>query len=157
MSGLFLFLTNHWIFSMRILTIIPFLLAGLCGKAQQVVLGKWKTIDDESGIDKSIVELFEKSGKIYGKIVRIFPSAGEDPDPVCNLCPHEDARYRKKIIGMEIIRDMVKAGDEYADGEILDPETGKLYRCKFWMEGENLKVRGYWGPFYRTQTWMRSN
>ena len=34
----------------------------------QTIFGKWKTIDDETGKEKSIVEIFEKQGKIYGKI-----------------------------------------------------------------------------------------
>ncbi|MFZ6013633.1 MAG: DUF2147 domain-containing protein, partial [Bacteroidota bacterium] len=70
-------------------------------------------------------------------------------------CPEEDYRYKKKVIGMEIIRDMALLDDAYTDGNILDPEVGKIYRCKLWLDGKDLKVRGYWGPFYRTQTWHR--
>ena len=58
---------------------------------------------------------------------------------------------------MEIIRDMKPDGDEYSDGTILDPKVGRVYRCRLWLDGENLKVRGYWGPFFRTQVWHRSN
>jgi uncharacterized protein (DUF2147 family) len=58
---------------------------------------------------------------------------------------------------MEILRDLKKNGDEYTDGNILDPEIGKVYRCKLWREGDTLKVRGYWGPFFRTQTWIKSS
>jgi uncharacterized protein (DUF2147 family) len=121
--------------------------------AQAKVTGKWQTIDDNSGEVRSIVEIFERGGKIYGKVVKTFPKPGEDTDPICNKCPEDDARYKKKIIGMEIIKDMVKSGDEYSEGTILDPEPGKIYRCKLWLEGNDLKIRGYWGPFYRTQTW----
>jgi uncharacterized protein (DUF2147 family) len=56
---------------------------------------------------------------------------------------------------MEILQKMKKAGDEYSEGNILDPENGKIYRCKLWLENGDLKVRGYWGPFFRTQTWKR--
>jgi uncharacterized protein (DUF2147 family) len=56
---------------------------------------------------------------------------------------------------MEIIRDMKKDDDEYTGGHILDPEVGKIYRCKLWIEEGTLKVRGYLGPFFRTQTWQR--
>ena len=58
---------------------------------------------------------------------------------------------------MEIIKGMKKSGDEYSEGNILDPEVGKIYSCKLWIEGNDLKVRGYWGPFYRTQTWHKAN
>lgn len=116
------------------------------------VLGKWKTVD-ESGEEKSIIEIFERNDKVYGKIVRIFTQ--EDPDPICDQCPSDDPRFGKKIIGMEIIKDMVKDGEEYSQGTILDPQDGKIYRCRIWTEGADLKVRGYWGPFYRTQTWKK--
>jgi uncharacterized protein (DUF2147 family) len=119
-------------------------------------VGKWKTIDDETNEPKSIVELFTQNGKVYGKIVKLFRKPDEDPDPVCEECSEEDNRYQKKVIGMEILRDMVKAGNEYSEGTILDPNNGKVYRCKIWVEGNDLKVRGYWGPFYRTQTWLRA-
>ncbi|MFZ5970225.1 MAG: DUF2147 domain-containing protein [Bacteroidota bacterium] len=124
--------------------------------AQAQVVGKWRTIDDETNEPQSIVEIFERDGKVYGKIVKLFRQPGEDPDPVCDECEKEDDRYRKKIIGMEILRNMVKAGEEYAEGTILDPNNGKIYRCKIWLEEDELKVRGYWGPFYRTQTWLKA-
>ena len=121
----------------------------------QTVLSKWKTIDDETGEPKSIVEIYERGGKVYGKIVKLFRKPNEEQDPVCDECDADDARYKKKIMGMEILKDMVKDEYEYADGEILDPNNGKIYRCKLWLEGKDLKLRGYLGPFYRTQTWVR--
>ncbi len=122
----------------------------------QSILGKWKSIDDNSGQPRSIVEITESGGKIYGKVVRLFPKPTEDPDPICDKCDPGDPRFKKKIIGMEIIRGLSKNGEEYTGGDILDPENGKVYRSKLWMEGKDLKVRGYWGPFYRTQTWLRT-
>ena len=135
---------------------ILLVVASLSGFSQHKILGKWKTIDENSGEVKSIVEIFERSNKVYGKIIKIFPKPGADPDPVCNKCDEEDARYKRKIIGMEIIQNMVKDGDEYGDGDILDPQSGKIYSCKIWLEGDDLKVRGYWGLLFRTQTWKRA-
>lgn len=122
----------------------------------QSVLGKWKTIDDETSEPKSIVEIFEKNGKVHGRIIKLFRKPEEDPDPVCQECEKEDPRYNKKVIGMEIMTGMSKSAEDYSGGEILDPNNGKVYRCRIWLEGEDLKVRGYWGPFYRTQTWLRA-
>jgi uncharacterized protein (DUF2147 family) len=138
---------------MKLLSIL--LLTLSTASLSQPIVGKWTTIDDNTGEEKSIVEIFEKGDKVFGRIIKIFIKQGEDPDPVCDKCPADDSRYNKKIIGMEIIRDMVKSNDEFIDGNILDPEVGKVYRCKLWIEGAELKVRGYWGPFYRTQTWKR--
>jgi len=121
---------------------------------QAPVVGQWKTVDDNSGEVKAIVELFATNGKVNGKIVRIFNK--EHPDPVCDACAEDDDRYNKKIVGMEIIRGLVPDNGVYSDGDILDPENGRIYRCRVWVEGDNLMVRGYWGPFYRTQIWRKS-
>ena len=133
---------------------IPLLLVAILSQEQPTIVGRWKTVDDESGEVKSVVEIVERKGTFYGRIVRIFSI--EHLDPICKKCPPEDERYGQKVIGMEIIQGLKKSGDEYSDGEILDPEVGRIYRCKLWIEGTDLKVRGYWGPFFRTQTWKKS-
>ncbi len=122
---------------------------------QEPVLGKWKTIDDTSLETRSVVEILEREGKFFGRIVKLFPKPDEDPDPLCDKCDPDDQRFNKKVIGMEIIRNLTKQGLEFSGGDILDPENGKVYRSRIWLEGKELKVRGYWGPFYRTQTWLR--
>ncbi len=124
--------------------------------AQSSIVGKWKSVDDNTGDPRSLVEILEREGKIYGKIIKLFPKPEENPDPICDKCDPEDARFNKKIIGMEIIMEMTKDDDEYSGGSILDPEVGKVYRCKVWLEAGKLKVRGYLGPFYRTQTWLKA-
>ena len=121
----------------------------------QSIVGKWKTIDDETGKEKSIVEIFMKDGKAYGKITKLFRTPDEEQDPICDLC--EDHRKDKKIIGMTIITDMEKDDDEWDDGEILDPNNGKIYDCKLWVEDGNLQVRGYIAFFFRTQTWLKAD
>ena len=141
---------------MRIIVLILLFLTSIVAKSQHVI-GKWKTIDDVTNEVKSVVEIFERNGKVFGKIVSIFPGPNEDQDPVCTKCSPEDKRYKQKIIGMEIMKDMQKDGDEYSGGEILDPESGKTYRCKIWTESGKLYVRGYWGPFFRTQIWQPHN
>ena len=138
---------------MKLISTLFFLIITFSAVGQNIV-GKWKTIDDETNEPKSIVEIVEKNGKYYGKIIKLFRAPGEDPDPVCEECDSEDDRYQKKIIGMEILKDMMKSGTEYSEGNILDPNNGKIYSCKIWLEGNNLKLRGYWGPFFRTQTWL---
>ncbi|MEM7107020.1 MAG: DUF2147 domain-containing protein [Bacteroidota bacterium] len=129
---------------------------GGISRGQSSILGQWNTIDDETGEAKSVVEVYEKEGKVFGKIIKLFPNGDEDPDPICNLCPKDDPRFKQKIIGMEIIKNLKKDGDEYTGGTVLKPDEGKIFKCKIWLENENLKIRGYWGFFYRTQTWVRA-
>jgi uncharacterized protein (DUF2147 family) len=120
----------------------------------QTVLGKWKTIDDETGQPKSIVEIYEKSGKIYGKIVEILNP--EKRKSVCSKCSGENKNA--PILGLIIIKDLVKDGDEYNSGKILDPLKGEEYKCLIALDGKDkLKVRGFVGVslFGRTQYWYR--
>lgn len=60
---------------------------------------------------------------------------------------------------MEIIRGGKKSasGDIWEGGKILDPENGKEYRATFTPieGGKELQVRGFIGPFFRTQVWKR--
>ena len=120
----------------------------------QSVIGKWRTIDDETGKPKSIVEIYKKDGKVYGKILELINPS--EPDPVCDKC--EDERKDQKITGMEIIRGLEQDGDEWEDGTILDPKKGEVYDCKIWVDEDDpnkLQVRGYVLFFFRTQTWER--
>ncbi|MEM7551773.1 MAG: DUF2147 domain-containing protein [Bacteroidota bacterium] len=128
------------------------ILLAVSSYSQESIFGKWKTVDDETGKVKSIVEILSEGDKASGKVLELFREEGEDPDPICEECSGK--RKNEKIIGMQIIEDLEKDGDEWSGGEILDPENGKIYRCKIWREGENLKVRGYLYFFYRTQTWL---
>lgn len=139
----------------KILSITLLLLLSFASMSQPSIVGKWKTIDDETGEARSVVEIFEREGMIFGKIIKLYPLEGEDPDPVCDRCPENDRRYMKKIIGMEIIKDLAADGDEYTGGTVLKPDEGRIYKCKIWLDNNDLLIRGYWGFFYRTQRWVR--
>ena len=145
------------IFKLLLLLLFSFALTSVnYGQENKPITGKWKTIDDETGQPKSIVEIYQKDdGKYYGKIIKLFRKEGEDPDPVCDKCDEDDSRYNQKILGMEIITALEKDGNEYEDGEILDPKKGKVYDCKLWVENDKLQVRGYVLFFHRTQEWLR--
>ena len=118
----------------------------------QSIVGKWKTIDDETGKEKSVVEIYKTGNKYFGKVISIKDPA--ERDNKCTVCT--DYRKNQPIIGMEIIKNLEKDGDEFEDGTILDPKNGKIYDCKLWLENDNvLNVRGYVGFFFRTQNWIR--
>lgn len=135
-------------------TIILLSLLTMTGMHAQDVFGKWTTIDDNTGEARSVVEIFEREGKVYGKIVAIT-----DPDKrdrVCENCSGDDRN--RPLIGLEILKDLEKNGDKYEDGYITDPDNGKRYKSYIELEGANkLKVRGFMGLAIigRTQIWER--
>ncbi len=119
----------------------------------QSIVGKWKTIDDETGKAKSIVEIYKKGNQYYGKIVELLIK------PESNTCVKcKDDRKNKSLVGLEIIRNMELDDDEYEGGTIVDPKTGKVYKCLIKPNGsDKLDVRGYIGfsLIGRTQTWHK--
>jgi uncharacterized protein (DUF2147 family) len=136
------------------LTFVMVAVAGIFSAAAQGVTGRWKTIDDETGEAKSIVEIYEHNGKIYGKVVEILNPAKKNAK--CSKCEGSDKD--KPILGLVIIRGLEKDGNEYTDGDILDPNKGKTYSCTIKLEGKDkLNVRGYLGfsLLGRSQTWTR--
>lgn len=123
------------------------------GVQAQSVTGKWKTIDDETGKPKSIVEIYEQNGKLFGKVVEILTDKKEAK---CDKCPGTDKG--KPIKGLTIIKGLKKDGSSYSGGTIIDPNSGKEYKCAIKLNGsEKLDVRGYVGiqALGRTQTWIR--
>jgi uncharacterized protein (DUF2147 family) len=124
----------------------------------QDVIGKWKTIDDESGKQKSIVQLWTISGKLYGKVLQTWDDDGITPtDKLCDKC--EGSNKDKRVIGMVIINGLTKSDNLWKGKKgILDPGNGKYYDVKIWLEDPNtLTVRGSIGPIGRKQTWHRVN
>ena len=120
----------------------------------QSILGTWKTLDDETGKEKSIVEIYEQNGKIYGKIIELLEK--ENKGRKCINCSGTDKD--KPILGLVIIRGLSKDGEEFNGGKILDPKTGKIYKCSISLESKDkLTVRGYIGISLlgRTQKWIR--
>jgi len=125
----------------------------------QSPVGIWKSIDDDTGKERSLIEIYEKEGKLYGKIIKLFPFPDDDPNPVCDECEEDDPRYMKPIVGLEILQGLEKESDkEWEDGEILDPKNGNVYSCYIQLQNaDKLKVRGFLGVALlgRTQFWYR--
>lgn len=126
------------------------------------VFGYWKSFDMKTGKPEAIVLIYENNNRLYGKVVKLLPvkilelkEMGEYP-PLCKLCP--DEFKNKPIVGLDFIYGLRNSADVWKDGKILDPKTGKTYDAKIWVDKDNpniLLVRGYVGPFFRTQKWQR--
>lgn len=136
-----------------LLTICFFVITSLSVNAQSIV-GKWKTIDDTTKAAKSIVEFVEKDGVYSAKVVSLINPKVDDPK--CDNCT--GVQKGKSIKGLVIITGLVKNGNEYTGGKIVDPESGKVYKCTVKLNGaDKVDVRGFVGVSLlgRTQTWVR--
>jgi uncharacterized protein (DUF2147 family) len=135
------------------------LLLGAVGTAwaQGTPAGLWKTIDDQTKTEKSLVRITDNGGVLSGKIEKILT---DKADAKCVECT--DERKGQPVQGMTILRgvkpDAAERGS-WVGGDILDPNNGKIYKVllKLADGGKKLDVRGYVGmPMLgRTQTWLR--
>ncbi len=121
------------------------LLLAIPALAAESVVGLYKTIDDESGEAKSLVQIYTHEGKVYGRVVKLFKdvdkkAVGVKGDP--------------KIVGLDVVWGLQDEGERFEGGKILDPAKGKIYGCEMWRDGDKLIVRGKIGPFGRNQTWI---
>ena len=136
--------------------------AALCGSAlaQSTPVGVWKTIDDGTGKEKSLIRITDAGGVLAGRIEKLLDPATPQ-DALCKEC--SDERKDQPILGMTIIRN-VRADDSdkglWSGGDILDPNNGKVYRVRLKPidGGAKMEVRGYIGAplLGRTQTWIRA-
>jgi len=121
--------------------------------AAQSPVGKWKTLDEKSGKVTSEVEIYEKSGKLFGKIVAMPEPYDKQGKPkTCTACTGTDKG--KPILGLVILRDFTFTGDRYK-GSITNPNDGKVYTAEIWVDDGKLILRGYFGFFYQTRTWLK--
>ncbi|MEK8045341.1 DUF2147 domain-containing protein [Ideonella margarita] len=140
--------------------LIALSLVAACGTAlaQSTPAGLWKTIDDETKQEKSLVRITEAGGVYSGKIEKL--SDPTKANAVCEKCT--DERKDKPVVGMVILRNIREDKDDkgvFEGGDILDPNNGKVYKAKLKPidGGKKLEMRGYIGApmFGRTQTWIR--
>ena len=130
------------------------ILAALLSFQTSSVQGTWVNIDDETGVEKSEITLYVENGKLYGKIERLL--LPEDQGKVCEKCKGKEKN--QPIKGLIIVKGLVKDGEVWTDGKILDPANGKSYDCTIKLDDSNtLNVRGYLGFSFigRSQVWKR--
>jgi uncharacterized protein (DUF2147 family) len=123
--------------------------------AQDSPVGLWKTIDDETKQARSMVRITEANGVLSGKIEKIIDPTKADAK--CEKCT--DDRKDKPIVGMTILTGLKKFDTEWGEGQILDPNNGKVYKAKAKLQdgGKKLEVRGFVGVSLlgRSQVWVR--
>ena len=128
----------------KMMLMIALAFVSMAGYSQEV-LGKWLT---ESG--DAQVEIYQSGDKLNGKIIWLQ----QGPETKDKHNPDEKLQSRK-LMGVNILSGLSKSKNKWEGGKIYNPKNGKSYKCSIWLDGENLKVRGYIGMFYETQIWKR--
>lgn len=130
--------------------------AALLSQQNDAICGKWFTENSKAKVE------IVRSGNVYnGKIVWLKEPLNKQGKPKIDANNPDASKRNNPLVGLELIKGFKYDEDNvYEDGEIYDPESGKLYSCKMTLskDGKTLDVRGYIGIslFGRTQTWTRA-
>jgi uncharacterized protein (DUF2147 family) len=125
-----------------------------CLARSQSALGVWEAFDEATSEPRSHIEIYEKNGLLYGRIIKLLT------DPADSKCHKCDGELKDKpVVGMLVIYGLTAIDGKWKEGNILDPENGTYYGCTIWLEpghSDLLKVKGiHWTGLSRTQTWHR--
>ena len=129
------------------------MLAPLAAAFAQDVVGKWKLSDGTA-----IVEVYQKGDVFNGKIVWLQNPTEADGSPAVDDKNPDPKLRSRQVLGLNMLSNLKKTGDEYSGGSIYDPGNGKTYNCSMKVEGDVLKVRGSLdkkGLIGRTMDWFR--
>jgi len=120
--------------------------------AQSDIIGIWLTQDKEAN-----VQIYTYSGKCYGKIVWLKTAAYKSGILFKDINNPVESLKKRQLMNLVILNDFTYSDNEWTDGTIYDPTDGSTYDCKIWLEDYNtMKVRGFWGFMYETETWTRT-
>ena len=92
------------------------------------------------------IEVEKKDGKYIGTIVYMIPEKYENgAPPLDDENPDESLRSRS-IVGIQILNgfEYDTKKEEWKNGSIYDPKSGKTYDCYAWLEKDDLlKLKGF--------------
>lgn len=118
------------------------------------ITGQWYTEEN-----KSVIEIFKKDGKYFGKIVWLKQEYYENGKPPLDENNPLKPLRERPLIGLVMMFNFEYTGDDvWENGKVYDPESGNTYSGKLTLENQNtLKARGFIGfsLIGRTTTWKR--
>ena len=121
--------------------------------------GRWVTFDNDTKQKRAVIEIVRDGRRATGRIVELFLSPGEDPDPVCDSC--QGADHDQRIRGLAVLAVESDGDGPSYRGTVLDPEEGRNYRCVLVLlpGGQQLQLRGFVGLeiFGRNEIWIRAD
>jgi uncharacterized protein (DUF2147 family) len=121
--------------------------AGLCSAAD-VVEGCWISIDEKTGKTTAGWEIYTENNVLYGRILSIDGFPQEEIASACKASyagfPLSGDVSKMRVIGPPWIFSlkMDKPG-QWSGGSIIDPNDGKMYKCKITFrpaDGKKYKV-----------------
>lgn len=119
--------------------------------------GLWHIIDNNSGKPEALLSIEQSAGTLHGTIVKVFPAPGEDAAPLCRQC--EGELKEKPVTGLTILWNLKPEDNQLFSGKVLDPESGKVYRCQLKLQpnGKEMRLRVYAALFWEDRKLLRAD
>jgi uncharacterized protein (DUF2147 family) len=119
----------------------------------QEINGFWKRLNEKTGNTQCVVAVYKYQGKYYGRIVSTYDKNGKLEATIDAPKTRAPGIVGKPFYcGMDLIWNLESIGSKY-QGKIVDPQKGKVYNAKLWVEGGKLVVRGELLFFGRNELW----
>ncbi|OYT15448.1 MAG: SIGNAL peptide protein [Bacteroidetes bacterium 4572_77] len=134
--------------------ILTFATGSLMAQTGDKILGEWLNEDKDAK-----VEIYKQGDKFFGKIVWLKDPNREDGSAKLDDENPDDKLKSRAIMGLMLLKDFVYDDEEWEDGEIYDPKSGKTYSCYMEFEEENkIMIKGYIGVKWvgKTTYWTRT-
>lgn len=154
-------------FKRYLLLLITFLFsASLSAADADAIVGVWKTATTENGY--SHVEIYQENGKYHGKIiflsepnyteldVKKFRGKVKVGEVRRDQANPDKGKRNDPILGLKIVSNFMQVGNQWRQGRVYDPESGKTYKGKIWLnKNGTLSLRGFVGisAFGRSTVW----
>ena len=133
---------------MLLLALLATTVTSWAQKKSTDIVGTWLS---EKGNAK--IAVYEQNKQFFGKLVWVADAAKKD---IKN--PNEALR-QQPLLGKIILTNFVFKEEEWVNGNIYDPESGKTYSCIIKLKSDGkLSIRGFIGIslFGKTTIWTKS-
>jgi len=116
------------------------------------ILGVWL-----NNLGNAKVEIFEKDGRFFGKIVWLKLAKETDINKAIDKKNPDTSLRNRKILGLEILTDLVYEKGAWINGKLYSPEKGKTVDCELEISEDNqtLFLTASKGWFSKTLEWKR--
>lgn len=118
------------------------------------IIGKWFNEEKDGK-----VEIYKTGDKYFGKLIWLKTPNNEDGTPKLDKENPDDEMKKRELQGIVLLNDFIYDDDEWEDGEIYDPKSGKTYSCYMEFESDgSLMIKGYIGVKWvgKTTYWTKA-
>ena len=117
----------------------------------QSIFGIWLTASQD------VVEIYEKEGKLFGKITKLAEPTDENGQPWKDTKNPTEKLRNRPILGIDVLLELTYEGkNKWDDGKVYVPDEGKYYDCELRLQSDGkLKVSGCVTFFCDSEYWKR--